>query len=407
MKLSNTSTSAVKNLVAASSDFVNDHAIKLTATYDYYERLVEIAFVNCCLPLNRQIMKVISLSLPFHTMLTKLTIKENGLNYGVLYEIAKFLPLSNLTDICLDSSYVRQGNYYVLLDQTSSLKCLSLSNCNISDVVCRMIAERIEFHRPASKNLCVLNLSYNKITDLGAEALGHSLRSNRRLLHLNLANNKITAVGAEHILVPLSKFQLTATEVMEMKRHGIEYFRARAVILEKCLKQIRLNQLDNQPVRNRGRTQVPKRQPVMSEVKVYSDYETAEVMALSTIGPLNYAFTSQNTVVEDGCRFCIGNLTLCSLNLGYNNLNFFSITKILDTLSYQSTLDQRKGTGLMRLVIEGNNLPECCMEYKMIETFLKLVTEHYNKPRAQLMTKKFCTDASRSTKSVGSQVKKR
>ncbi|KAI8437452.1 hypothetical protein MSG28_011775 [Choristoneura fumiferana] len=409
INFSTISTATVKTFVAVPPDFENEDAIILTATYDHNGRLVEIAFIDCILPLNRQVMKVISLCLPFHAMLTKLTIKEKRLNCGILYEIAKFLPFSNLTDICLDSSYVRQGNYYILLDQTSSLKCLSLSNCNISDIVCREIAERIEFQRPASKNLLVLNLSYNKITDLGAEALGRSLRTNRRLLHLNLCNNKLSAVGAEHILVHLSKFQLTATEVMEMKRQGIEYFQTKAAVIEKCLKQIRLNRLPARSEASRRRSQLAKRQTLMGEVKGSSDYENAEMMALGIVGPFEYAFTSQNTVFKDGHRFCIGNFTLCSLNLGYNNLDFFNITKIVDILSYQSSLMHSRGTGLMRLVIEGNNLPESCTEYTLIKTYLQLVTDHYM-PRTHQVSKKLSEDSMavlKPSKPVGSQVKKR
>ncbi|XP_063383762.1 uncharacterized protein LOC134670021 [Cydia fagiglandana] len=366
-----------------------ENAIQLTIVYSRTGHAVEIAINGCPSPINRKLTDVISISLPYHTRLNKFTCKGKGLDHGVIGEIVKMMQFSNLTDICLDNTFVPQGTYYILLDQASTLKCLSLSKCKINDIVCKKIAERLGCNGPASKNLRILNLSCNLITDIGAQALGHSLRTNRHIMHLNLCGNSITNVGAEYLLEPLSEFPLSTEEIKERIRRRRDFY-SKKTATPKSPTSTYTN-LSNENGKSLKDGETPQKNSSFDSKTVVNLTGFDEKVVVEDFSD------PSNTVFKNGRSFSIGNLTLCSLNLGYNYLDYTILSKIINVLVYQKDQQRAlKRSGLLRIVIEGNNLPVSCEEYNKIDMCLAILN---NEARSYKKKRKPSSKAQRETSS--------
>lgn len=89
-----------------------------------------------------------------------------------------------------------------LLGQTTSLKVLSLPNCDIGDETMAQIASSIKSNR---ENLVLesLQLSFNRITCKGLECLANAIWGSRTLKELLLDNNEIGDRGAQQVAAVL------------------------------------------------------------------------------------------------------------------------------------------------------------------------------------------------------------
>lgn len=340
-------------------------SIPLTTIYNTSGNLVEISIVNCKEKISQRFIKLVNVALPFHKYLNKLTIRKGGLSQEIIYEINEMLPFSNITELCLDDNYVKQGNYYIFLDELTSLKILSLCRCSINEVVCEDIIKRLEPGRPGDK-LLSLSLSTNFIGNIGASKFGDLLRRNRNLLHLNLADNGITNEGAAAILEGLKEFKLNYDEILKKNKRKMAYQKKKNTAYEVIL-------CDQEALRLRRVTRVtssisPSLRKLKSETLVKkgsktvtshkslsSIYDLAYAKARQVVGDFKDVFDGKNTVVKNNEMYCIGNIHLCYLNLAYNSLDDRILKMILEVLTYQATLSKPSVyTGLLKLVIEGN-----------------------------------------------------
>lgn len=293
------------------------------------------------------------------------------------------LPHSNLTDICLDDTYVPEGNYYVLLDHTSNLKYLSLNRCKINDNVCKEIALRIDFGGAAEKSLRILDLSTNLITDVGAKYFGDVLRRNRHLLHLNFLGNKISDTGFDYLMKHLHEFPLTYEEILDMRSRNFQYYQRKKEIYDRCVEEIARTQKSesiqlsekNLSFSNKHSKFKKTQKPAQQRVEVVSHVDLAEKMTKDMLGKRNIPFDDVNCFRKDNYYYSIGNFKLCSLNVAYNNLEFGSLLKILKILKYQCLLRKQSAqTGLLRIVLEGNYFPNSCPELEKIFLYLNKAT---------------------------------
>lgn len=368
---------SASNTVVTRSSLVDSSIVPITAYYDPHGHLTEIAITVCSFPLHRKVIQAINVCVPFHSFLTKLVIRKGCLDYLLVYEVGKLLPHSNLTDVCLDDSYVPEGNYYVLLDQASDIRYLSLNRCKINDAVCKEIASRLDFERPAEKSLMVLDLGSNKITDVGAKYFGEVLRRNRHLLHLNFQGNRISDTGLGFILKSLCEFPLTSDEIIDKKRRKYEYLRRKNEVYEHCLEEVTRMQkpeksLHSYSLHGSRHAKFKKTKKSMSNLVEESLAGMAEKMTLELLGPLNDPFDDDCCIIKDNYIYSTGNLKLCSLNVAYNNIEFPSLPRILEVLKYQFRLEKNPSrTGLVRLVLAGNYLPDFCSELDSIQMYLK------------------------------------
>lgn len=369
------------NTIATRSSQVNENVIPITAYYDSHGHLAEIAIIMYPSAPHRKVIQAISLCVPFHSYLTKLVVGRGCLNYVLLHEISKLLPHSNLTDVCLDNTYVPEGNYYVLLEHASNMKYLSLNRCKINDEVCKEIATRIDFGRPAEKSLLVLSLSSNIITDVGAKYFGEILRRNRHLLYLNLFGNRVGDTGLGFLVKHLQEFPLTCDEIIDKKRRKMEYNQKKLELHKRCMEEVtRMQQSEDVfSLQSEKRTSLSTKHTKHKKskkalplvVEEPSPTDLAEKMILEILGELDDPYDDDSIIKRDNYYYSTGNLKLCSLNVAYNNIEFPSLLRILDVLKYQCHQKRSSDTGLMRIVLEGNYLPDLCPELISIDMYLK------------------------------------
>ncbi|XP_075984760.1 uncharacterized protein LOC142982239 isoform X2 [Anticarsia gemmatalis] len=362
--------------------------ITLKAYYDSKDQLVEVAIINSTAEIPKRVVRALSLCTPFHPSLTRLTIKRGGLTHVLIQEICRLLPHSNLTDVCLDDTFVPQGTYYILLQEASQIKYLSLNRCRISDAVCQKIAANLDFGCSAANSLRVLELVSNNITNLGAVCLGRMLRSNRGLLHLNLAGNKIGDEGGTAILSSLMEFRLTDDEQLEGKRRRFRYLENKQEIYKRCIVEL-LTKPSKAGTHTGSSGGASHRKSMISKRSHKSKkfffagegdsnlHEMAEQLALGIVGEFVDPFCPECVVVRDGIKYSKGNLVLCSLNMAYNNLGNFSLEKLNNVIIQQQHLIKLPPeTGLLRMILDGNPLPATCNELERIGSYFESINGH-------------------------------
>ncbi|CAK1545486.1 unnamed protein product [Leptosia nina] len=365
------------------SDSTLKSYIPISAYYDPRGRLVEIVIDRSPFEIPRKVIVAFSLCVPFHSSLTRVSIRNGGLKLPALYEIGKLLSHSTITDVVIENCFVPEGTYQLLLEHVSHLRNLALRRLCINDMACCNIAKGLEMGEPASKTLLTLDLTSNKITDDGAKAFGDMLRKKRCLLHLNLCDNNLSDAGAAYILNCLKSFPLTCQEIQDTKRRRFEHFIKRIAVYKKHVEHLTRCQgeekISNEFVDKKGQKKVKGGQTVSAVTSALSIPQLADKLTQDEIGEFVDVFGCHHVTYVNKVMNCDGNLRLCSLNLAYNNLSFLSVRKIYEVLLYQRNVftiyKPSITTGLLRVVFDGNNVPSQCKEVRLIQDLLhKLVT---------------------------------
>lgn len=365
-------------------------SVKIESIYDNNEKLVQLKFIkNRVIP--REVMKTIGLTIPYQKYLNSIVINR-GLRMESLYEISKFLPQSNITEIVLDGTFISEANYHTLLTE-SYLKHLSLAKCTINDDVVKTITDKLKKPWPASKVLSALNLSSNRITDVGAKYLADMLRTNRQLSYLNLADNMITDEGGLRIMDSLDEFPLDAQEIEDSMARYVEYLKQKNDLIDTYIIELQKTKLDRIPKRSKV---IKKSKMEVSLQYVYLEksmvetaadaqiiQEKAEAMAAKHLGLFYDPFAPNNTRTRNGVVYCCGNNTLCYLNVAYNNLTYASVKKLREVLYAQMYL-KRFPKGLIKVVIEGNLMPVVCKEFDHILDVYRSQSEIATKRKSTL-----------------------
>lgn len=359
--------------------------IPLITKYNTKGFLVELSIYNCQFIIPQRFMKLIAVCLPYNRDLNKLSIRKGGLSQECIYQISELLPLSNITEVCLDDNYVREGNYYVLLEELSSLKILSLCRCSINEVICENIVKGLEPGRPGHK-LQSLSLSSNFIGDIGARQFGHLLRTNRNLLHLNLADNGITNEGATAILRILGEFQLNEREIRKRTQRKIVFMKRKIkayikIINEETAKRRRsilsASYIDNTRSKSKkifSPSKKDKPGKTVNQDLPKSNEQKMSDMVASMAGQFHDTFDDSNTVRRKNKIYCIGNLSLSYLNLAFNNLDNMILKVIRQLLEYQARLPKPSSCkGLIRLMIDGNAFSDPNLALLIINALLTRV----------------------------------
>ncbi|KAM3959591.1 uncharacterized protein ACR2FA_006383 [Aphomia sociella] len=355
----------VSDYTSAPTTFRDEYMVLVTAMTDAADHLIELIFYRC-IDIPRLLIKVIGMCISYQRYLYKITLRWGPLTGPTLYELAKFLPLSQITELCLDDSPVEQRNYYMLLEQQTLLRCLSLARCNLDDDDCAIIASKLIHPLPAARSLVMLSLASNFISDDGARALGAALRSNRTLQYLNLSGNQIGDDSAASIFRSLVEFPLTCDELIARRKRLLNYLKLKQETYTKCYNELTTTLLErsrddySRGGRRRTITSARSRKSNISAVTTRASvYDTvalnAEAMTDELLRTYSEPFSFEETVSRDKNIHSMGNATLCYLNLGYNQLSYVSAVRLLRVLTYQAT--RRSGPGLMRVPLGGNAMP--------------------------------------------------
>ncbi|XP_032524921.2 uncharacterized protein LOC116775960 [Danaus plexippus] len=361
---------------------VDNKVIRISAVYDSFDNLVEIRFERN-LNIPRMVLKVIALIIRFQSFISKVTIR-GGMDKYTVYEINKMMTSSNLTEICFDGAFLKEANYDILLENSTSIRSLSLSRCKIGDDVIKKISAKLTFPSPASLTLNILNISTNRLTDVGAKYIAEALRTNRRLCYLNVSGNRITDDGLGYILDSLVEFPLSCDELISARARHMLYLKQKNVLIERMIDEIKAGEFDKRAARRKS-TRVPAirrgKLEKESSLKSLADakslanmdifyYDKAVSVVENTLGEFSDPYSAGNTIERYGTVYCMGCNSLCYLNVAYNNLSYLSVKKILSVLLHQKLVD-RKPRGLINLCIEGNSLPASCRELVQVDDLLE------------------------------------
>lgn len=349
------------------------------------DKLVQIKIENNT-RIPRELYKVLALTVYFHPCLSSIVINK-ALTMTGIYELRHFLNLSNITDVILDDTYVEAANYYILLESPRRLRRLSLARCFIQDIGVEQIAAKLAFSHPASETLALLNLSSNRITDVGATYIATALRTNRCLSYLNLTNNMITDEGGKTIFEVLMQFPLSYSEMIGRNERYIRHLRKKHELIDTFITNVQqTDETDSKSAKKKAsRIDTSQGRPSASYM-----HGRAQDMAKKLISDFKDPYHKDITL-KDGVLHCNGNNILAYLNLSYNHLSYTTLKTILNVLRYQKNC-ARVPRGLVRVGIEGNPMPNDCIELKNINNELDNCVQNFEKKLA------FSSSKSKSSK---------
>ena len=144
---------------------------------------------------------------------------NSGLAADTLPLLASFLPLCrHLHTLVLDGNTLTDLQVSDLLGEDSRLVHLSLRFCCLTDIEAAGLADALGISSGSNASLVTLDLSNNRIGDVGMAALARSLFFNRSLLVLNLASNRLGDDGARRLAEALSWFLIRGPLIMTRRR---------------------------------------------------------------------------------------------------------------------------------------------------------------------------------------------
>ncbi|XP_065187375.1 leucine-rich repeat-containing protein 71-like isoform X2 [Sycon ciliatum] len=280
-----------------------------------------------------------------------------------------------------------------VLTEPFSLHSLSLRACAIDDDMCL----KLEALLLANTCLHILDLSLNRIYDTGAQAIARMLRFNRTLLMLALIGNNITDVGAGSIADALQMFELTHEEIVKRRylladrrkrneppapspakgKGTLEHKSKSPTLGGRESRQSVLAGKQGKKGQDGGKTAVAKKKEEekgkkgdqsrlqktrmkssMSESGVsLSGKEGRKIVSASVLQSGEdgepYNALLDDVAAQDGKQWCMGNLTLVSLDLTENAAMTMEIVdRFFAVLQYQKVACQERTAprqGLMNL----------------------------------------------------------
>ncbi|XP_030329808.1 leucine-rich repeat-containing protein 71 isoform X1 [Strigops habroptila] len=125
---------------------------------------------------------------------------------------------SRLRTLSLEGNPLPEAAFELLMGSDSLWRHLSLRSCSIGDSAAQRIGTSLSTPTSCNQRLESLVLSFNHVSDLGAQHIAEGLRLNRSLLSLSLASNDIGDAGASRLAEVLAPFPLTHEEVVQRRR---------------------------------------------------------------------------------------------------------------------------------------------------------------------------------------------
>ncbi|XP_042750009.1 leucine-rich repeat-containing protein 71 isoform X1 [Lagopus leucura] len=172
---------------------------------------------------DEEMLGVLSKCLPALGSLKTLNLWSTGLTDHILPVLGTMVArCPRLWSLTLEGNPLPEHSFHVLMGASSTLSHLSLRNNCIDDRAAQLLGQGLSSMSSSNHSLLSLVLSFNRISDVGAEHIAEGLRWNRSLLSLSLAHNRIGDAGAVKLAEVLQPFKLRHEEVVERRRLQME-----------------------------------------------------------------------------------------------------------------------------------------------------------------------------------------
>lgn len=351
--------------------------VNIVAEYDCNNNLCHLKFINNKV-IAQGVLQIVNMILHFHPHLRAVTIRR-GLDTQLLHELCQMQALSNITELCIEQCYLKEGCYYVLLESQKYLKYFSLPRCGIDDDVLEAISARLLPPYKVSKSLIVLDLSSNRITDKGAKSLAEVLRINRKLSYLSLMNNMIGDDGATALLDTLIQFPLRPAEMIDVRLRRARFLAYKSALIarniadiraEEIIKRKNVKRLHSSPRFRTNRNSKESEKDILQKnigdrnsdrsssiILSWGLYDKSKSSVDLLVGEFQHPYSEKNTVLKADGLYCHGNNMLNYLNLAYNNLSAVVLRQLVKVVEAQRVA--MRG-GLISVNLDGNPMPHDC-----------------------------------------------
>ncbi|XP_031462216.1 leucine-rich repeat-containing protein 71 isoform X2 [Phasianus colchicus] len=259
-----------------------------------------------------------------------------------------------------------------------------------SSTAAQLLGQGLSSMSSSNHSLLSLVLSFNRISDVGAEHIAEGLRWNRSLLSLSLAHNRIGDVGAVKLAEVLQPFKLRHEEVVERRRllmeeqgqpHAAESSSGHALSLQGSAAAGKLS-----PAKQRTGT-TKKKELLRKDKSKQSKKSTAPSDSRRSRGAKGAIGEQQGTEAgdpaeprhpllepglhRDGNVILPGNRVLLNLNLSHNRITERGLGALLAAVEEQEEHEGAGGKqGLRCLSLNRNSFSSACAAFTRLQELL-------------------------------------
>jgi Ran GTPase-activating protein (RanGAP) involved in mRNA processing and transport len=194
--------SGLRTMTIISKIFGEDDTIEELVSYIVNaSQLVKLSLVGCTF--EKEALHILANGIVKSGRIKTLNLDDSNLGHDAELALSKILhSCPSLTSLSLSEARFRGKNKYHRFEAIASavmdMDC-NLQSLNVSDFYITSNALV-----PMISKLHTLDVSNNRILDIGIRAIGDALKISKTITDINLGNNLWTAVGMEDILVFLS-----------------------------------------------------------------------------------------------------------------------------------------------------------------------------------------------------------
>ncbi|CAL8086962.1 unnamed protein product [Calicophoron daubneyi] len=331
-----------------------------------------------------------------------------GLSSAQITQLASFLSINNtIRQLTIDANEKLDDSCLAqLIDDSINLTKLQLRYCCLGPAEAKHIAMRLGITTSANSKLLSLDLSGNQLGDKGTIYLAEALRTNRTLLTLSLSNNNIGDIGAGALATVLSQFFLTHDEIVQRRLLISEMFLSENASQKQEQEQkeekvatkgkktensppkkgvedsefdgsrIDLSESDDSSANPNGSKTAPKGKPGRTSRNAKQVADQVPIDGSPDLAQNVHPFLEKPEYVEPYGLRVTGNFVVAFLNLSRNKISCSGLEKLLSTVKFQVELlnsgTKVNGTGLMKLLLRGNQFDETCKEMRSLMDVIML-----------------------------------
>ncbi|XP_015739820.1 leucine-rich repeat-containing protein 71 isoform X6 [Coturnix japonica] len=287
---------------------------------------------------EEEIMGVLNKCLPSLGNLKTLNFWSAGLTDSMLPALGTMVAsCPQLWSLTLEGNPLPEHSFHVLIGASSTLSHLSLRNNCIDDTAAQLLGQGLSTMTSSNHNLLSLVLSFNCITDVGAEHIAEAEPSCGRPLSLHGSD-----VAGK--LSPAKQNRSSTKRKDRLRKDDIKQSKKMSVSLDT----------------RRGRL------AKITEEQHSTDY----AQAVEQPGPTHPLL--EPGWQQDGNVILPGNRVLLNLNLAYNRITERGLRALLAAVEGQQQQEGAGGKqGLRRLSVHRNSFPATCTVLAQLQELLQ------------------------------------